>query len=222
MQLPFSVEQFYHVFRQYNTTLWPAQVLLVGLALMAIALVLVRRRWSGVAVSSILAFLWAWLGLAYHLAFFTAINPLAYGFSAVSLAGAAIFFWQGVVRRKLDFRWAPSARAVVGLILIVFALIVYPAWSIYVGHSYPAMPTFGVPCPTTIFTIGLLSFAVAPYPRSPLVVPVLWCFVGAQAVFLLGVPPDSGLVVAGVAGTVLFLRAKVVATQPDALVGRAS
>ena len=32
--------------------------------------------------------------LAYHLAFFTAINPLAYVFAAQFLCGAAVFFWQ--------------------------------------------------------------------------------------------------------------------------------
>ncbi|WP_114974114.1 DUF6064 family protein [Rhodoferax ferrireducens] len=217
MQLPFSVEQFFGVFRDYNTSLWPAQVFLVGLALMTLAFVFYPRRWSGAVISAILAFLWAWLGLAYHLAFFTAINPLAYGFSAVSLAGAALFFWQGVVCRRLEFRGARSARTVAGLVLIAFALLVYPAWSMAVGHSYPAIPTFGVPCPTTIFTIGLLCLAVAPYPRSPLVVPVVWCFIGAQAVFLLDVPPDTGVIAAGVAGVVLLARAKV-AIKPGATI----
>jgi hypothetical protein len=216
MELPFSVEQFYSVFREYNTTLWPAQLLLVGLALVTIALVFFPRRWSGLAISTILAFLWAWLALAYHLAFFTSINPLAYVFSAMSLAGAVVFFWQGFVRRRLDFRWAASVRSWVGLVLIVFALIVYPAWSIAVRHSYPGLPTFGVPCPTTIFTIGLLAFLVRPYPRSPLVVPILWSFVGAQAVFLLGVPPDSGLMVAGVVGIVILVRSKVATVEGSA------
>lgn len=31
------------------------------------------------------------------------------------------------------------------------------------------LPTFGLPCPTTLFTIGLLAFVVSPYPRSTLV-----------------------------------------------------
>ena len=44
MQLPFTVEQFYDVFREYNTTLWPAQVFLVALAVAAIVLVVVPRR----------------------------------------------------------------------------------------------------------------------------------------------------------------------------------
>lgn len=206
MQLPFSIEQFFGVFHNYNTAVWPAQVFLLLLALMAIALVLVRRSWSGLAISAILAFLWIWLGLVYHLAFFSAINPVAYVFAGVSVAGGFVFFWQGVVRRRLDFQWNPGARSYTGLVFIVFALIVYPAWSVFAGHGYPAFPTFGLPCPTTIFTIGLLALTVAPYPRSPLMVPVLWCFVGGQAAFLLDVPPDSGLIAAGVVGIVLLMR----------------
>jgi len=209
MQLPFTIEQFYGVFREYNTSVWPAQILLVALAVVAVALVVVPRRWSGAGISSILAFLWAWLGLAFHLAFFTGINPGAYVFAGVSLAGAVIFLWQGVLRRKLEFRVVRSFRTVVGLILIVFALIMYPVWSHYAGHLYPAIPSFGLPCPTTIFTVGMLAFLVAPYPRSPFVVPVLWCLVGVQAAFLLGVPQDLGLGVAGIVGIVLLARSRV-------------
>ena len=209
MQLPFTIEQFYGVFREYNTSVWPAQILLVALAVVAVALVVVPRRWSGAVISSILAFLWAWLALAFHIAFFVGINPGAYVFAGVSLAGAVIFLWQGVLRRQLEFRVVRSFRTVVGLILIVFALIMYPVWSHYAGHLYPAIPSFGLPCPTTIFTVGMLAFLVAPYPRSPFVVPVLWCLVGVQAAFFLGVPQDLGLGIAGIVGIVLLARSRV-------------
>lgn len=95
-----------------------------------------------------------------------------------------------------------------GVALVVFALVVYPIWSWYAGHSYPYTPTFGLPCPTTLFTVGMLAFVVPSYPRSPLVVPVLWCFVGAQAAFLLGVSQDFALLVAGAFGLVLLARSK--------------
>jgi hypothetical protein len=203
MQLPFSTEQFFGVFRQYNETVWPAQIILLMLALGAVALVIFPRRWSGVAISAILAFLWAWLGLAYHLAFFASVNPLAYVFSAVSVGGAIVFIWQGVARRRLEFGMGRGARTLVGFVLVLFAVAVYPAWSIYAGHRYPALPTFGLPCPTTIFTLGILAFLAPPYPRSPFLVPVLWCFVGAQAAFLLGVSQDLGLIVAGITGIAL-------------------
>ncbi len=207
MQLPFTTEQFFGVFRDYNTALYPAQFLLFGLAVVAIVLVVVPRRWSGVGISGILAVLWAWLGIAYHLCFFTAINPLAYGFAALSLAGSFAFLWQGVIRRKLDFRMTRGTHTVIGIVLVIYALAIYPAWSVYSGHTYPELPTFGLPCPTTLFTLGLLAFLARPYPRGPLVVPVLWASIGGQAAFLLGVPQDTGLLVAGVIGLVLMMEA---------------
>jgi hypothetical protein len=200
MRPPFTQEQFFDVFRQYNDAVWPAQVVLLGLALAAVAMTLGRLRGTDRVVSGILAFLWAWLGLAYHLAFFASVNPLAYVLAAVSVAGGLIFLWQGIVRRRLQFRYGGGARSIAGVALILFALVVYPAWAWYAGQRYPALPTFGLPCPTTIFTIGMLAFLVAPYPRSPFIVPILWSFFGAQGAILLGVPEDLGLLVAGLAG----------------------
>lgn len=208
MQVPFTAEQFFGVIRHYNVAVWPMQVVLLALALAAIVLVVRPRRRSGVVVSAILAGLWAWMGLGYHLAFFTAINPLAGVFAGASLAGAGLFLWEGVVRRRLEFRLRAGVRPALGAGLVVFALLVYPAWSVHAGHRYPELPTFGLPCPTTLFTIGLLAFLDAPYPRSPLVAPVAWCLVGAQAAFLFDVPPDLALVVAGAVGVGLLLRAR--------------
>jgi hypothetical protein len=94
-----------------------------------------------------------------------------------------------------------------GVVLIVFALVVYPVWSAYTGHAYPATPTFGLPCPTTIFTMGVLCFAAPPLPRGVMIAPVLWCLVGAQAAFLLGVQPDLGLIAAGLVGLGLLATA---------------
>jgi hypothetical protein len=205
--LPFTVDQFFGVFRRYNETIWPAQVGLVLLALLALSFVLMRRSWSGAAVSAILAFLWAWLGLAYHLAFFVRINPAAYAFAAVSLAGALAFVWQGVVRRRLGFGLDDRLRTAVGLALVVFALLIYPLWSTQAGHGYPELPTFGLPCPTTIFTIGVLTMAHGPGVRAVLVVPVLWSLVGSQAAFQLDVIPDLGLLVAAVVGATLLVVA---------------
>jgi hypothetical protein len=207
MRLPFSAGQFFDLFRQYNEAVWPAQVMLAALAVAAVSLVVFPRDGSGPPAALILAFLWGWLAVAYHLLFFTRINPLAYLFSGVSLAGALLFAWEGAVRRRLRFMWAGGLRGLLGGLLVVYALLVYPLWSVAAGHRYPAAPTFGLPCPTTIFTVGVLAFAVFPCPRSVFIVPILWCAVGAQAAFLLGVTQDLGLAVAGVIALFLAVRA---------------
>lgn len=222
MQLPFTAEQFFAVFRGYNTALWPSQLLLLGLAVVATLLVVFPRRWSGVGVSLILATLWAWIGAVYHLAFFTAINPMAYGFAALSILAALIFLWQGAIRKQLEFRLTRSGRTGLGILAVIFALVIYPVWSVASGHAYPELPTFGLPCPTTIFTLGLLAFLVRPHPRSPLVIPVLWAFIGGQAAFLLGVPQDAGLIAVGAIGLVLIGKASKVTRSFGKTVGPGS
>ena len=89
---------------------------------------------------------------------------------------------------------------------VVSALAVYPAWTYLAGHRYPAFPTLGLPYPTAIFTLGLLAFLKSPYPRTRLVIPMLWSFVGGQAALLLDVQADHGMVVAGLVGVVLMLQ----------------
>lgn len=206
MQLPFTVAQFYEVFQDYNEAVWPSQWGLLALAGIAVYLAARPRPWSHRALSAILAGLWLWQAIAYHFAFFATINPLAYLFAAISLVGALVFLWQGVLRGELRFGAARNGYHHLGWGLIVFALLVYPAWSWMAGHRYPATPTFGLPCPTTIFTIGMLALREAPYSRGPLIIPVLWCFVGGQAAFLLKVPQDLGLFAAGMIGIVLLMR----------------
>lgn len=164
---------------------------------------------SGVAVSAIQSSLWGWLALTYHLAFFTAISPPASAFAVLSLVGACVFFWLCVVRGKLEFGLLPGSRAVVSIFLMVFALAVYTAWTCLTGHRHPTSATFGLPCPTAIFTLvllGLLAFVKAPYSRHQFVIPVLWSFVGGQADLLPDIPADYGLVVAGLVGIVLLLQ----------------
>ncbi len=208
MQLPFTIEDFFGVFRDYNEAVWPVQVVLIAVALVTVLLAVRSSRWSGVVVSAMLAFLWAWMAVAYHMAFFASINSLAYGFAGVCLVGSLVFVWQGVLRRRLQFGWTRGWRAYSGLALVVTALLIYPVWSWYRGHPYPLLPTFGLPCPTTIFTIGLLAFLVPPYPRSPFIIPLLWCLIGVQAAFLLGVAQDITLLVAAAVGVILMSRAK--------------
>lgn len=68
------------------------------------------------------------------------------------------------------------------------AMVVYPLLGALFGHAYMESPTFGLPCPTTIFTFGLLMFLVEPFPRLIFAVPILWAAVGSLAAFRLGVP----------------------------------
>jgi hypothetical protein len=204
--MPFTAQQFFDVFGRYHAALWPAPVFLNVVAVVAIVLAWRGRANDGRWVSGILVALWAWMAVAYHGAFFAAINPAAWLFAFVFLLQAAWLAWQGIVRARLRFAFRRDVLGWMGSALLAYALVVYPLAGWALGHRYPETPTFGLPCPTTIFTIGLLMFAVPPMPRSVLAIPVLWAAVGASAAFLLGVYQDLGLLAAAAAAVVAFFR----------------
>ena len=60
MGMPFTVEQFFDVFRRYNEAVWPAQWVLVTLAVVATVLALRTRANGGRIISGILAILEAY------------------------------------------------------------------------------------------------------------------------------------------------------------------
>ncbi len=205
MSLPFSTAEFFAVFGAYNEAVWPAQWFLSAAGLLALGGVLVRRDFGARFAYALLGALWVWMALAYHLAQFAAINPAARLFAAGFTLGGALFVWRAARPPAPRLELGASLRGVVGLCLAVFGLAVYPLLNPLLGHHYPAAPGFGLPCPTTIFTLGILSFA-RPHPeRYLLVVPVVWAAIGSTAAFTLGVPQDYVLVLAGGWGVVLLL-----------------
>ena len=194
--MPFAVADFFDVFRRYNEAVWPAQVVLTALAVVTVLLAARSTPRSSAAASLILAALWVWMGLVYHLGFFTRINPLAIAFFVGFVAQAVLIIAYGVWRRRIELRFDRSGASVLAGVVLAYALLGYPALGYALGHQYPAAPTFGVPCPTTIFTFGILLLAGRSLPRVLLIIPTLWALVATSAALSLGVPEDFGLPIA--------------------------
>ncbi|HEY9450103.1 MAG TPA: DUF6064 family protein [Gemmatimonadaceae bacterium] len=193
MRLPFSAEQFFDVLRRYNEAVWPAQWLLVALALAAIVLAFRGSSRGSRVIAGILAVLWLWMGIVYHLTFFAKINPAALLFAAAFVLQAGLVAWMGVWHSQLTFRAPSGVRGLLGGVILTYALVAYPLLGQALGHRYPYAPTFGLPCPTTLFTLGLLLWAVPRAPRLVLVIPILWALIGTSAAAVLSVWEDVGL-----------------------------
>lgn len=148
MQLPFTRQQFFDLFADYNEALWPAIVVLwIISAVVSLRLLSPRRppdRW----ICALLAAHWLWSAVAYHAAFFTRINPAAWLFAALFLAEAGLLWWVGVVQRRLSFVPRRSAITVLAGCLVAYSLL-YPAINAAAYHSVSRIPAFAVPCPTT-------------------------------------------------------------------------
>src|SRR5512133_1186887 len=198
MRVPFTLDQFLDVFGRYNEAVWPLQLLLLAMAAVAIAAAVRGGRSGSRVASAILAILWIWMGVVYHAVFFRPINPAALLFAAAFVAEGVLIAWLGVAHSTLKFKPHRGAGTTIGFVLILYALLIYPAIGYAIGHAYPLSPTFGVPCPTTIFTFGMLLLCASPRSRTVLVIPAAWAVLGAFAATRLGMWEDIGLVVAAV------------------------
>lgn len=207
MELPFTISQFLEVFRQYNTAVFPIQFLFILLAIMAIVFAVRHHRNSGRAISAILGLFWLWMGMVYHWGFFASINKAAYLFGAAFVAQGALFLVKGVLYGKLKFIHNPTPAVWAGSAMMLYALLIYPLLGYLLGHGYPDSPTFGLPCPTTIFTLGILLWLDKKPPLYLLAIPLLWSLIGTVAAVKLGIREDVGLLVSGVL-TVWFLVRK--------------
>lgn len=207
MKTPFTVEQFFEVFRNYNQAVFPMQIVFYLLSGIAIYFAIKPNLRSDKIISAVLGFLWLWMGIVYHLIFFSEINRAAILFGALFILQGISFLILGVFQSKLSFRFRANKYGVTGMILILFALIVYPVLGYLFGHVYPSSPTFGLPCPTTIYTFGILLLSKRKCPVVILIIPFIWSVIGFTAAFSFGIVEDTGLLVSGLlTSTLLFIK----------------
>lgn len=197
MKAPFTAEQFLDTIFQYNQSVFPLQILFYLIGIISIYLLFKPTSNSDKTISLILTFFWIWMGIAYHLTFFTPINKAAYFFGGIFILQGIMFSIYGFIKNKLSFHFRPDAYGITGIILILSALVLYPLLGYSFGHIYPYSPTFGLPCPTTIFTLGLLLMSDKKCPVIILVIPFIWSIIGFTAAFNFGIVEDTLLLVSG-------------------------
>jgi hypothetical protein len=205
MKTPFTIEQFLNVFKNYNETVFPMQVIFYLISAVTVYLAFKPTSRSNKIISGILSFFWLWMGVVYHLIFFTTINKAAYLFGSIFILQGILFLISGIFQNKLSFKFRPDIYGLSGISLIVFALIVYPVLGNAFGHSYPSSPTFGLPCPTTIFTFGLLLLSDKKCPVAVLIIPCVWSVLGFTAAFNFGIVEDIGLLISALLALPMLL-----------------
>jgi hypothetical protein len=205
MNPPFTAEQFLNVFSDYNNSVWPMQIVFYASGFLIIIFAFWKYRFSDAVINILMSFLWLWMGIVYHLVFFTPINKAAYIFGAAFIIQAALFVYFGLISRSLTFSVDDNFNFIAGLLIIVYAFAFYPVLSIILGHHYPSSPTLGLPCPTTIFTLGLLLWTDKKLALPVLFIPALWSVIGFMAVLNFGIWEDAGLLITGVVTSVLLI-----------------
>ena len=202
--MPFTADQFFDIFARYNSAIWPMQWVLGAMAIIAVIAVISAQVFRIRLALIFVAGLWFWTGAGYHFAFFARINPAAWLFGSLAIIQGLLLLWAA---RKQTAPLPPRTRLEVGVAsaLIFYAVIAYPLIGIASGHRYPAMPTFGTPCPTTIFTLGLLC-ALKSGPAILFIIPSIWGIIGSFAALQFGVIQDYAMPLAAIFAILVYLR----------------
>lgn len=206
MSLPFTIKEFMNVFKVYNQSIWPMQIIVYLLSLFLIFLIGKNNKISNKKVMMILSFFWLWIGVLYHIIYFTSINKMAYAFGLLFIIEGLFLLYIGLIKNEISFSYHFDAYSIVGSIFIIYSMVIYPIIGYFLGHGYPFSPGFGIaPCPTTIFTFGVLLFVNKIITKHIIWIPLIWSIIGTFAAVKLGIKEDYGLFVAGIICTFMFL-----------------
>ena len=202
----FTVDQFLDVFKQYNEALWPLQIVAYAVGVALVALALTKWKRASAVIFGALAVMWAGMAVGYMWTYFADINPAAKLFGAVFLAQAVLLAVMAARERGTAYGRARDVRFWTGIVLVAYAMLVYPLLGMAFGHGYPEAPMFGlVPCPTAIFTFGMLLLAARP-KRLLLWLPLVWAAIGSFAALKFGIYEDVGLLFAAIVTALVMLR----------------
>ena len=201
----YSLEQFLDIVTQYNHAISPMQVIAYILGLAALLFAGIKTDYSNKIVSVILAFFWLWVGIVFNILYWSQLDPTVYIFGILFIIQGILFLVFGVFKSSLSFRIKDNLYTYIGFVFVIYGMVVYQILGSLMGRGYPRLLAFGcVPCPTTVFTFGLLLWVDKKMPKFMIIIPFLFALFGIVAI-IFGIYEDVGLVIAGILGTILIL-----------------
>jgi len=208
MKTPFKTEQFFSVFENYNHAIFPVQIILFLLTLLALIAIGSKIRQKDKVVAGILGVIWIWTGIVYHWAFFSHINILALGYGVVFILQGLFLVWEGVILYNLKFVFRLTVQAFFGYFFILYGLMIYPLAGYMIEPKLSQTISVGLPSPTIILTFGFLLLCDKKFSKYLLIIPSLWAVIGISGVIKLGVYQDAMMLIAAIIADVLILRSK--------------
>ncbi len=203
MKTPFSTDQFLAVFEKYNTAVFPAQIIIFLSGVAALVFLFSRSSFRGQIIALILSALWLWNSIIYQFIFFREINPAATVFTVFMGIQAFLMLYFSLVRKRMDFSFKGDIRDITGLVFVIYGLLVYPAIDLLTGHSLSGIISAGLPCPTTILTLGFFILASKKFPAGLLIIPSFWALLGINAALHFGIYQDFVMVLAAILTLIL-------------------
>lgn len=206
MKTPFTTEQFFNVFEKYNSTMFPFQLIILFLGIVGLLLLHSKYSFKNKLIGGYLGILWLWMGLAYHIGFFTEINKAAYIFGGIFILQGLLILFNTFVKNRLVFDFIPKTVNFLGYFFILFGLIIYPIIGYFMVDSFSKTISLGLPCPTTILTFGFLMLTNNKFPKYLLIIPSLWALIGLSAAINFGVYQDFMILITAIIADIVLIK----------------
>lgn len=209
------VDDFYSTLQSYNEAFWYMIITTFLLGFVVVYLAARKSKSSSKVISAILSFLWIWSGIVFFIIYYGPMDAEFLGLvlPGVWYLGGILFLLQGflflilgLVKSSLSFRLGSDWISVVGALMVVYAMVIYPIIGFLTGYGYPRYPVFGIaPCPLTIFSIGLFQWSDRKMPIAIAAIPFIWALMGIMPVLALNVWADIGELLSAIIGFPLVL-----------------
>lgn len=207
MKPQFTIQQFFEVFEKYNASVFPAQFIILLLGIFTLYLLHSKGPKNNKIIGFILASFWFWMGIVYHITFFTSINKVAYFFGGIFIIQGAIILLNAI-NNNFRFSFQSSFKGYLAYFFILFGVIVYPAIGYAMEGNFTETISLGLPCPTTIFTFGLFMLSKEKFPRYLLIIPSVWSLIGLSAAINFGIYQDFMMVIAAIVANIYLFKKK--------------
>lgn len=169
-----NAQAFWDVIGRYNQTTWPVQIgLLLLIVISLVAAYLHRAIWlPKIALGTANLF----IAVVFFLCYGTEPIQTYFAFP-LYLAVGVLFLWEGIRHRGSGFtRFNKLQWVLLGLVAV------YPLVSLCLGHSFPQMVVYIMPCP--IVSLSIVVYACYEH-RNKLLLALLtiWGLTGIKSFF---------------------------------------
>ena len=203
--LSFSLKEFLIVLESYNLDIWPLQIIAYVLILLVLFISLKPTKYSVKIVLVVLSFFWLFTGIVFCFIYWVPNHIFGYIFGIFCVLQGLLFLYS-IRRSDITIALPNKTKIIIGILFITYAIIGYQIFGYYLGHIYPKFFAVGlVPCPTTIFTLGIFLIINKSIPIKYFVIPLMISIGGFLAAYN-GIYEDIGLVIVGILVTILIVK----------------
>ena len=203
--LSFSLEEFLLVLESYNLDIWPLQIIAYVLILIILFVSLKPAKYSSKIILAVLSFFWLFNGIVFCFIYWAPSHIFGYIFGIFCTVQGLLFLYS-LIRSDIIIAPPNKTYLLIGMLFFLYSMIGYQLFGYYLDHIYPKFFPVGlVPCPTTIFTLGLLIIINTKIPIKYIAIPLIISLGGLLAAYN-GIYEDIGLIILGAWGTILIIK----------------